>query len=109
MLHCITDYHSIRVNIPQTMYYEWIFMMAQAEFGPGHSNRARRGAQAKVKWRGAAQSEATGFVSVPRRSTVTLTESPGLRKTGGLRKTPTPGGVPVEIKSPGSQVTDCER
>src|ERR1017187_3911680 len=28
---------------------------------------------------------------------------------GGLRANPTPGGVPVEIKSPTSQVADLER
>ena len=51
----------------------------------------------------------TGLVSVPIFSTVMLTVSPPFRKTGGLRANPTPGGVPVEIKSPTSQVTDWER
>jgi hypothetical protein len=49
---------------------------------------------------------ATGLVSVPMPSIVTLTVSPGRRKTGGLRKTPTPGGVPVAMMSPTSQVSD---
>ena len=33
-----------------------------------------------------------------------LTRSPGSRNTGGSRKTPTPAGVPVAIRSPGSSV-----
>jgi len=35
--------------------------------------------------------------------------SPLLRKTGGFRANPTPGGVPVAITSPGSSVIDSDR
>src|SRR5262245_5973742 len=34
--------------------------------------------------------------------------SPSLRNTGGLREKPTPNGVPVGIRSPGSSVVPCE-
>ena len=34
------------------------------------------------------------------------TRSPGSRKTGGSRKTPTPDGVPVAMMSPGSRVIE---
>ena len=37
-------------------------------------------------------------------STSQRTRSPGSRKTGGSRKTPTPDGVPVAMTSPGSRV-----
>ena len=45
-----------------------------------------------------------GFSTVPIPSTSQRTRSPGSRKTGGSRKTPTPDGVPVAITSPGSSV-----
>ena len=47
----------------------------------------------------------TGFSTVPIPSTWQRTRSPGWRKTGGSRKTPTPAGVPVAMRSPGSRVT----
>ena len=43
----------------------------------------------------------TGFFSVPTPSTVTSTVSPGCNG-------PTPAGVPVAIRSPGSSVITCE-
>ena len=51
----------------------------------------------------------TGFRSSPTPSISTSTSSPGFKNTGGLPTTPTPGGVPVKIKSPGSSVTTCDR
>ena len=42
--------------------------------------------------------------NVPTPSISTSTTSPGLSQTGGLRAMPTPGGVPVKIRSPGSRV-----
>ena len=47
----------------------------------------------------------TGFSTEPIPSTSQRTRSPGSRKTGGSRKTPTPDGVPVAMMSPGSRVT----
>jgi hypothetical protein len=55
------------------------------------------------------QSAITGFNNTPSPSTSTSTTSPGLRKTGGFRAKPTPGGVPVAMTSPGSSVTVWER
>ena len=49
-----------------------------------------------------------GFSTEPIPSTSTRTRSPGSRKTGGSRNTPTPAGVPVAMTSPGSSVIDCE-
>ena len=57
----------------------------------------------------AAVSAITGLRRVPRQSISTSTTSPGLSQTGGLRAMPTPGGVPVKIRSPGSSVMTCER
>src|SRR5437660_1906270 len=51
----------------------------------------------------------TGLRNSPTPSISTSTSSPGLRNTGGLRAAPTPGGVPVKIRSPGSSVITCER
>jgi hypothetical protein len=47
-------------------------------------------------------SATTGLVREPRPSTVTVTVSPGLSQRLGVRPRPTPGGVPVETMSPGS-------
>ncbi len=47
--------------------------------------------------------------SVPACSTVTSTTSPSSSHRGGVRLMPTPAGVPVEITSPASSVTPCER
>ena len=44
------------------------------------------------------------FRSAPRPSIATSNTSPSFSSTGGLRKTPTPSGVPVAITSPGSSV-----
>ena len=46
----------------------------------------------------------TGFESTPIRSTSTSTWSPGRSEIFGSRNTPTPSGVPVRIRSPGSSV-----
>ena len=54
-------------------------------------------------------SATTGLRSTPNFSIETSTVSPGCKKTGGWRAIPTPGGVPVKIKSPGSSVHTCER
>ena len=54
-------------------------------------------------------SAATVFRNVPRWSISTSTASPGLSQTGGFRAMPTPGGVPVKIRSPGSRVKTCDR
>ena len=48
----------------------------------------------------------TGFSTEPMPSISQRTRSPGWRKTGGSRKTPTPAGVPVAMRSPGSRVID---
>jgi hypothetical protein len=42
----------------------------------------------------------TGLRNMPMRSISTSTTFPGCRNTGGCRAKPTPGGVPVKIKSP---------
>jgi hypothetical protein len=46
-------------------------------------------------------SATTGLCSTPIPSISTSATSPGLSSTGGLRAMPTPGGVPVKIRSPG--------
>ncbi len=46
----------------------------------------------------------TGFLSTPSPSISTSTTSPSFNQTGGFRAMPTPGGVPVKIRSPGSRV-----
>ena len=46
----------------------------------------------------------TSFRSTPIPSISTSTTSPGSSVTFGSRKTPTPSGVPVRIRSPGSSV-----
>ena len=51
----------------------------------------------------------TGLRSVPSPSISTSTTSPGWSQTGGLRAIPTPGGVPVKIRSPGWNVKTRER
>src|ERR1022692_4003200 len=51
----------------------------------------------------------TGFRSSPSPSISTSTTSPSFIYTGGLRATPTPGGVPVKITSPGSSVKTCDK
>jgi len=43
-----------------------------------------------------------GFVSSPRPSIFTVTDSLGLSQRFGVRPRPTPAGVPVETMSPGS-------
>jgi len=57
----------------------------------------------------AAYAPTMGLVSVPIPSTVTLVVSPAFNQIGGFRANPTPGGVPVEIRSPTSHVSDWER
>src|ERR1700761_3708509 len=47
-------------------------------------------------------SATTGLVSEPSPSIVTVTVSPGLSQRLGVRPRPTPGGVPVDTISPGS-------
>ena len=39
----------------------------------------------------------------------TSAKSPGCIKTGGVRATPTPDGVPVKSRSPGSNVQNFDR
>src|SRR6202165_2830124 len=51
----------------------------------------------------------TGFLSRPIRSTSASITSPRLRYSGGLRPSPTPCGVPVEMQSPGSSVIPADR
>src|SRR5690606_539156 len=46
----------------------------------------------------------TGLIRLPIPSRSIRTVSPLFKNTGGSRNTPTPDGVPVEIKSPGSSV-----
>ena len=48
--------------------------------------------------------QATGFSSTPMPVTSIRTTSPGFRYFGGLKPIPTPAGVPVAIRSPGSSV-----
>src|ERR1039458_5112845 len=54
-------------------------------------------------------SATTGLTSRPMPSTCTAASSPGSSHRGGLRAKPTPAGVPVEIRSPGSRVITLER
>ena len=49
-----------------------------------------------------------GLRSLPTRAISISTVSPGWRNTGGLRPMPTPGGVPVKIRSPGFRVQTLE-
>ena len=49
------------------------------------------------------------FLSTPSPSTSTSQTSPDCRKRGGLRAVPTPGGVPVKIRSPGSSTQHCDK
>ncbi len=49
------------------------------------------------------------FSSRPIPSISTTMTSPEARNRGGLRKTPTPDGVPVAMMSPGSRVNACEQ
>ena len=51
----------------------------------------------------------TGFSSVPSPAISMRTTSPGLRYTGGFIPRPTPGGVPVAMRSPGISVMRFER
>ena len=53
---------------------------------------------------GTSDQSMTGFSTVPIPSTSQRTRSPGSRNTGGSRNTPTPDGVPVAMRSPGSSV-----
>jgi hypothetical protein len=46
----------------------------------------------------------TGLRKIPIPSISTSTVLPGCKNTGGLRAKPTPGGVPVKIKSPAFSV-----
>src|SRR4029450_11184518 len=50
------------------------------------------------------RSSSTGVVSPPSPSISIGTSSPSFSSTGGSRNTPTPAGVPVAIRSPGSSV-----
>ena len=50
----------------------------------------------------------TGFVIEPTPSISIVISSPGFSQTGGSRNAPTPAGVPVMIRSPGSSVIACE-
>jgi hypothetical protein len=54
------------------------------------------------------QSSPIVFTSTPTLSISTSTVSPGFIQTGGLRRAPTPPGVPVTITSPGSRVVKVE-
>ena len=56
----------------------------------------------------AAQPAATGFERTPIPSTSTSTTSPGRSETRGSRAQPTPAGVPVRIRSPGSSVKTAD-
>src|SRR5205085_149503 len=54
------------------------------------------------------QAATTGFEIRPRPSISIAISSPGCSHTGGSRNAPTPAGVPVMIRSPGSSVIACE-
>ena len=54
------------------------------------------------------RAHATGLVSVPTPSISIVISSPGWSRRCGSRKTPTPAGVPVRIRSPASSVDVCE-
>ena len=45
---------------------------------------------------------------MPSFSMLTSKTSPAFNRTGGVRKIPTPSGVPVAITSPSSSVRPCE-
>lgn len=53
--------------------------------------------------------QTTLFSMVPIFSTSQVTTSPAFRNTGGCIATPTPLGVPVARRSPGSSVKACDR
>jgi hypothetical protein len=72
----------------------------------------RRGAAGTRRTCGAAA--VRGYASLiccrcaPRPATRRSTTSPARRKTGGFMAIPTPGGVPVAIRSPASSVMNCD-
>src|SRR6185503_19085580 len=70
----------------------------------GRDRRRGRRFTPSVYGRGSSVQSTTGFSTDPIPSISQRTRSPGSRKIGGSRKTPTPAGVPVAIRSPGSSV-----
>jgi hypothetical protein len=79
--------------------------------GPG-SGVATQGTIGGVEPAGAGWSyagAATRCSMAPSRSTSIRTTSPGERYDGGVRAVPTPAGVPVVIRSPGSRVNWAEQ
>src|SRR5436309_1138546 len=63
-----------------------------------------------VKCTGGRYASLTGLSIEPSLSISTRQTSPGCRKTGvGFMANPTPGGVPVAMRSPGDSVTSPER
>ncbi len=72
--------------------------------------RAPRGPRPRPGAAGATQpSSTTGLASSPTPEISTSTTSPALRKSGGVRRTPTPEGVPVTSTSPGASSVKVEQ
>ena len=85
------------------------FQLARLQPAWGHWGQISQSGWKKTGWMNCAHSAATtALVSTPICSISTSTRSPGCRNTGGVRATPTPGGVPVKSKSPTSSVHTCE-
>ena len=57
-----------------------------------------------VRHRSSYSAARTGFVKAPTPSISIVTSSPGRSQTCGSRNAPTPAGVPVAMRSPGSSV-----
>ena len=75
---------------------------------PQHSNSQPAGTKPNPA-SGRYGSATTGFTNSPIPSTRTATSSPGFSQRGGLRAKPTPGGVPVAMISPGSNVKTLDK
>ena len=84
--------------------------------GPARSSRERASVpllgscagaalrRVRRRGRGSSVQSTIGFSTTPMPSISHRTRSPGSRNTGGSRNTPTPAGVPVAMRSPGSRV-----
>lgn len=83
-----------------SVWREWLQPTSQ----PGTYSLPR----SPLRSRGSGASRTTVFVMLPIPSTWQVTTSPSFSHSGGLRKQPTPGGVPVNMRSPGCSVQNVE-
>ena len=100
-----------RLQLSAKDAFEENFLDLLAKYGSADAHGARRAiidARFLTVKVAPHQPATTGFVSDPTRSISIVTSSPGRRSRCGSRKTPTPAGVPVRIRSPGSNVNVCD-